>query len=279
MLVFPGCKINLGLQLTHRRPDGFHNLLSAFYPVVWSDMLEIIPAPAFGFTATGLPIPAPMAKPPGNVPEPVANNLCVRAYEALRADFALPPVQMHLHKLVPIGAGLGGGSADAAATINLLNTLFDLHLTTAQREAYARKLGSDCAFFIENKPRYCTEKGDVFEDIDLNLSGHHIRLVYPALAISTAEAYAGVVPCLPAVPLRTLLQAPIGTWREHVHNDFEDSLFPKYPALAHLKDFLYQQGAIYASLSGSGSTVYGIFSAPPEKIDLDSRYTVWDGKL
>ena len=266
MIAFPACKINIGLQLTERRADGFHNLYSAFYPVGWSDALEIIPASAFGFSTSGLPVP-------GN------NNLCVRAYDLLCADYDLPPVVMHLHKVVPIGAGLGGGSADAAATINLLNTQFGLNLTVAQREAYARKLGSDCAFFIQNRPQYCVEKGDVFEEIRLDLTGYFVLLVYPDLAISTAEAYAGITTRRPVIPLRTLLQAPMETWRDGVYNDFEDSLFPKYPVLASIKLQLYEAGAIYASMSGSGSTVYGIFSALPDTSLFFSRYTVWQGKL
>ncbi|MBO0934750.1 4-(cytidine 5'-diphospho)-2-C-methyl-D-erythritol kinase [Fibrella aquatilis] len=283
MLSFPSCKINIGLQLTDRRADGFHNLLSAFYPVGWTDVLEIIPAPLteqsadenvdsdlVTFTTSGLPIPGDPAP---------ARNLCVRAYHRLKADFDLPPVQMHLHKVVPIGAGLGGGSADAAATINLLNVQFGLGMTVAQREDYARELGSDCAFFIQNKPQYCIEKGDIFEPIDLDLKGLYILLVYPNLAISTAEAYAGVTPRQPITPLRTLLEAPIEQWRGTVHNDFEDSLFPKYPLLAEIKAQLYDAGALYASLSGSGSTLYGIFSAPPNSPPPFSRYTVWESKL
>ena len=286
MIAFPACKINIGLQLTERRADGFHNLLSAFYPVGWSDALEIIPAPAFGFSTSGLPIPgrSPNRSDASGNPAVAgqavpANNLCVRAYDLLCADYDLPPVQMHLHKVVPIGAGLGGGSADVAATINLLNTQFSLNLTVDQREAYARRLGSDCAFFVQNRPQYCVEKGDVFEEISLDLTGYFIQLVYPNLAISTAEAYAGVTPKQPAVPLRTLLEAPIETWRGQVHNDFEDSLFPKYPVLATLKQQLYDAGAVYASMSGSGSTIYGIFSAPPDTSPLFSRYTVWKDKL
>ena len=283
MLAFPACKINIGLQLTERRADGFHNLLSAFYPVNWTDVLEVIPAP-FGeidtgqlsvnesiiFTTSGLPIPGDPAP---------ARNLCVRAYHRLRADFDLPPVQMHLHKIVPIGAGLGGGSADAAATINLLNEQFNLDLTVTQCEDYARELGSDCAFFIQKKPQYCVEKGDVFEAIDLDLKGLYILLVYPNLAISTAEAYAGVTPRQPKMPLRNLLEAPVDQWRGTVHNDFEDSLFPKYPLLAEIKAQLYDAGALYASLSGSGSTLYGIFNAPPNSPPPFSRYTVWEDKL
>jgi 4-diphosphocytidyl-2-C-methyl-D-erythritol kinase len=271
MLAFPGCKINIGLQITKRRSDGFHNLLSAFYPVEWTDVLEIIPVNVpsnvpVQFTATGLPIPGD-ADP--------ARNLCVRAYHLLRTQHELPPVQMHLHKIVPIGAGLGGGSADAAATINLLNEQFGLGLSVAQREAYARQLGSDCAFFVQNRPQYCIEKGDVFEEIALDLSGYHLLLVYPNLAISTAEAYAGITPRSPDVPLRTLLEAPVGQWRGTVHNDFEDSLFPKYPVLADVKQHLYDAGAIYASMSGSGSTLYGLFPERPDNIPALEGYTVW----
>jgi 4-diphosphocytidyl-2-C-methyl-D-erythritol kinase len=262
MLAFPGCKINIGLQLTHRRPDGFHNLLSAFYPIGWTDVLEIIPAQPGGgelvrFVTTGLPIPG------GEDP---ARNLCVRAYHLLRTQHDLPPVEMHLHKLVPIGAGLGGGSADAAATINLLDQQFGLGLS---------QLGSDCAFFVQNRPQYCIEKGDVFEEINLNLSAYHPLLVYPNLAISTAEAYAGVTPRVPEVPLRILLEAPVSDWRGTVHNDFEDSLFPKYPVLAEVKQHLYDAGAVYASLSGSGSTLYGLFPERPGNIPALEEYMIW----
>jgi 4-diphosphocytidyl-2-C-methyl-D-erythritol kinase len=270
MLVFPNCKINLGLQITARRPDGFHNLLTAFVPVGWADVLEIIPSETFTFSSSGLPIPGD--------PDP-KKNLCVRAYDLLRADFALPPVQMHLHKIVPIGAGLGGGSSDAAFTLRLLNDRFALDLSVIQLENYARQLGSDCAFFVQNRPVYGIEKGDVFEEIDLNLSGYHIGLVYPNLAISTAEAYAGVTPRQPAVPLRNLLTTPIADWRNTVHNDFEDSLFPRYPLLADLKRQLYDLGAVYAGMSGSGSTVYGIFSTPPDLNAHFSRYRIWQGAL
>lgn len=268
MLVFPNAKINLGLQITERRADGYHNLLSCFVPIGWADALEVIPAERFSFASSGISIPGDPAK-----------NLCVRAYDALNTDFGLPPVQMHLHKLVPIGAGLGGGSADAAFALKLLNARFTLGLTTAQLETYARPLGADCAFFVQNRPMYCTQKGDVFLDIDLDLHGLTLVLVYPDLAISTAEAYAGVEPRQPKTPLNELLAAPIETWKEVVYNDFENSLFPKYPVLAAIKQQLYDLGAVYASMSGSGSTIYGLFSAPPNTTDMFTRYTVWQGTL
>ena len=268
MLVFPNAKINLGLQITERRADGYHNLLSCFVPIGWADALEVIPAERFSFTSSGLPIPG----------DP-ANNLCIRTYDALKADFGLPPVQMHLHKIVPIGAGLGGGSSDAAFALKLLNTRFGLGLSPLQLENYARPLGADCAFFVQNRPMYCTEKGDVFSDINVDLRGFHLVLVYPNLAISTAEAYAGVRPRQPETPLHDLLAAPIETWKELVQNDFEESLFPNYPVLADIKQQLYDLGAVYASMSGSGSTIYGLFSAPPNTADAFARYTVWEETL
>ena len=248
MIVFPNAKINVGLHVVSRRPDGFRNLASGFYPVNWCDALEILPATALRFTASGRPIPGEAGQ-----------NLCWRAYELLRADFALPPVHLHLHKNIPIGAGLGGGSADAAFTLRLLNELFTLNIPAAQLEVYARQMGSDCAFFVQNKPVFATERGDVFENIPLNLSGYVCMIIYPNIHITTAEAYQNVTPRLPAADLRTLLQQPITTWRDRVQNDFEAALFPRYPILPALKQQLYAAGALYASLTGSGSAVYGIF--------------------
>lgn len=268
MITFPNAKINLGLYITEKRSDGFHNIQSCFYPVGWTDVLEAVPADVFSFSSSGLPIPG---KP--------ESNLCVRAYNLLAADFALPPVQMHLHKLVPIGAGLGGGSADAAFALTLLNRQFALGLAVHELESYARQLGSDCAFFIQNRPMYCVEKGDVFEEIDIDLSGYSIVLIYPNLAISTAEAYARVRPLQPVIPLREYLRQPIALWQENVYNDFENSLFPQYPVLEQIKQQLYADGAVYASMSGSGSTVYGIFEAPPVLSNQFSNYNVWQGKL
>lgn len=268
MLTFPNAKINIGLRITDRRPDGFHNLQSCFYPVGWCDALELIAGSPGGFGSSGLPIPGDPAK-----------NLCVRAYESLKTDFNLPPVQLHLRKIVPIGAGLGGGSSDAAFTLKLLNDQFALGLTTLQLEHYARQLGSDCAFFIQNRPTYCVEKGDVFEDITLDLTGYYVLLVYPNLAISTAEAYAGVQPRQPDQPLRMQLAEPIANWRQTIRNDFEDSLFPTYPVLAQIKQQLYDIGAVYASMSGSGSTIYGIFNAPVALPNQFGDYHVWQGKI
>lgn len=272
MLTFPNAKLNLGLYITARRPDGFHNLESVLVPLPWTDALELVPAPAgeaTSLTLTGRPIPG----------DP-ATNLCLRAYELLQADFHLPPVQVYLHKIVPIGAGLGGGSADAAFALKAANDLFNLALPVETLEAYARRLGSDCAFFLRNQPVLAVEKGDIFEEINLNLASTGCVVVYPNLHISTAEAYARIVPQPPAHPLREALAQPITTWRETVRNDFEIALTPAYPVLADLKQQLYAAGAAYASLSGSGSAVYGLWpDGEPVATPWPAGYTVWQGRL
>ena len=275
MLVFPNAKLNLGLYVTERRPDGFHSLESVFLPLPWTDALEILPAPAgqpeTSITLTGRPIP-------GNP----ATNLCVRAYELLQADFPqLPPAQIYLHKIVPSGAGLGGGSADAAFALKAANDLFSLNISVEALESYARRLGSDCAFFIQNKLVLAVEKGDVFEEIDLNLMGTGCVAVYPNLHISTAEAYARISPQQPVHSLRAALAQPMATWRDTVSNDFETALTPTHPVLAEIKQQLYAAGAAYASLSGSGSAVYGLWPAGQEIAPLvwPVGFTVWQGVL
>jgi len=274
LLTFPNAKLNLGLYITARRPDGFHTLETVFLPLPWADALEMLPAAAgqsTGLALTGRPIPgAP------------ATNLCVRAYELLRADFpGLPPVQIHLHKVVPIGAGLGGGSADAAFALKAANELFGLGLPVETLEGYARRLGADCAFFIQNRPVLALEKGDVFEEIALSLAGTACAVVYPGLHIGTAEAYARIVPRAPAHPLRGALAGPIDTWRDTVGNDFETALAPAYPVLAAIKQQLYAAGAAYASLSGSGSAVYGLWPGQAEApvLHWPAEYLVWRGQL
>jgi 4-diphosphocytidyl-2-C-methyl-D-erythritol kinase len=268
MVVFPNAKINIGLNILSRRPDGFHNLSSCFYPVGWADVLEILPSDTLSFQSTGLPIPGTPT-----------NNLCLKAYHLLATHYALPPVSIHLLKTVPIGAGLGGGSADAAFCIKALDQFFSLGLSVQIQQAYARQLGSDCAFFIENRPMYCFNKGDEFEEISLSLAGKWIVLVYPGLHISTAEAYAGITPRQPSTDLRQLLTQPIKSWRNQVVNDFEDVLFVTYPQLQVYKQRLYDYGALYASMSGSGSSLYGIFT---KRVDLSNNFEgsqVWQGIL
>ena len=273
MLVFPNAKLNLGLYVTQRRPDGFHTLESVFVPLPWTDAFEMLPAAPghpTSLTLTGRPIPG----------DP-ATNLCVRAYELVQADFPeLPPVQLYLHKIVPIGAGLGGGSADAAFALRAANDLFRLNLSVETLEGYARRLGSDCAFFIQNKPVLAVEKGDVFEEISLRLTGTACVVVYPNLHISTAEAYARISPQPPQHSLREALAQPMSTWRATVSNDFETALMPSHPVLAEIKQQLYSAGATYASLSGSGSAVYGLWeSGEPAATTWPAAYAVWQGVL
>jgi 4-diphosphocytidyl-2-C-methyl-D-erythritol kinase len=275
VLTFPNAKLNLGLYVTAKRPDGYHALETVFLPLPWADVLEVLPAPKGqagpSLALTGRPIPGE-----------VATNLCIKAYELLKADFPdLPAAQLHLHKIVPIGAGLGGGSADAAFALRAIGEVFELGLTVEQLEGYARRLGADCAFFIQNTPRLALEKGDVFAPIHLDLRGTACVVVYPGLHISTAQAFAGIVPRAPRVSLREALAQPLSTWRDTVSNDFEASLAPAYPVLAAIKQQLYAAGAAYASLSGSGSAVYGLFPglAVAPELTWPSEYLVWRGLL
>ena len=268
MLVFPNAKINIGLNIVEKRSDGFHNIESCFYPVGWSDALEIVPSEKFGFQSDGIDIPGDSS-----------NNLCIKAYQMLAEDHTFPAVNIHLLKAVPIGAGLGGGSSDAAFTIKALNDLFALNISLEKQLDYARRLGSDCAFFIENKPVYCFEKGDRFAAISVTLAGKWIVLVNPGLHISTVEAYSGVKPRQSETDLRELLKQPLWHWKKGIKNDFEESLFPKFPVLKEIKEKLYAKGAAYAAMSGSGSTLYGIFEEETDLSAYFKEYKIWQGNL
>ena len=255
MIAFPNAKINLGLRILQKRPDGFRNIETVFYPVELYDILEIIPANdgLFSFTATGIPIPGERSA-----------NLCSSAYHLLSSVVRLPPVKIHLHKAIPVGAGLGGGSSDGAFTIKILNDLFGLNLPEEQMVDVARNLGSDCAFFIRNKPAFAYEKGDKFEFLDLDLSKYRIEIITPGIHVNTGEAYSMVKPGRgsgnPDLHLKEIIARPVETWKGTLKNDFEKPLFVKYPELKKLKQDFYDRGAIYASMSGSGSSIYGIFS-------------------
>lgn len=268
MISFPNAKINLGLNIISKRDDGFHNLESLFQPIRWSDILEIIPSPTTGFSSSGIAIP-------GNTSE----NLCIKAYDLLKTKYSLPAIQIHLNKIIPIGAGLGGGSADAAFMLKSLNVQFELNLSDKELLSFARKLGSDCAFFIFNKPLIAYEKGDVFEEIDPILKGKYIIVIHPGIHVSTAEAYAGVTPGKPDRSIKEILASPIQCWKEHLKNDFEYSIFKKYPEIEFIKTKLYEENALYASMSGSGSAVYGIFDEETEISAHFPNYTIWQGRL
>jgi len=247
MVTFPNAKINIGLQILNKRPDRYHNLETVFYPVSVYDVLEIVDASENKLFVSGISIPDG------------ADNLCNRVYQLLKDDYKLSPLHIYLHKNIPIGAGLGGGSSDAAFLIKLINEYFDLKLNPVQMMDYARKVGADCAFFIENKPVFASGIGDEFSPVKLDLAAYHIILVKPAIHISTAEAFEGIITNQHGRDLQDSILQPISTWRETILNDFELSIFAKYPAIGLIKEELYHAGAIYASMSGSGSCVFGIF--------------------
>jgi len=265
---FPNAKINLGLNVTEKRSDGFHNIETCFYPVSWSDILEIVPSKKAEIEITGTPIPG---SPTGNI--------CFKAFQLLRQDFNIPNVAIHLHKLLPIGAGLGGGSSDAAFVVRCLGQMFNLFFEDDLMEYYASLLGSDCAFFIKNKPAIGKGKGDELETIGHVLDGKYIYIIYPNIHVPTAAAYQGVTPQKPAQSIEEVLKMPISDWKTYLKNDFETSVFLTYPVIGDLKNKLYSHGAEYASMSGSGSSVYGIFPSFPESLSLDKEYKSWIGAL
>ncbi|NCD69812.1 4-(cytidine 5'-diphospho)-2-C-methyl-D-erythritol kinase [Mucilaginibacter agri] len=264
MIVFPNAKINIGLNIVTKRPDGYHNLETIFYPVKIKDALEAITAPQLSFSSSGITIPGDKE-----------NNLCIKAYELVNSDFELPPLKIHLHKHIPIGAGLGGGSADAAFFIKLINHQFDLKLSVEDMQNYARKLGADCAFFIENDPVYAFDKGDQFELLELDLSKYVIVLVMPPVHVSTADAYSGVKAEPSAESLKELIKLPVAQWRDRIKNDFEKTVIPKYPLIGEVKQALYDAGALYASMSGSGASVFGIFETLPPLEHLEAKSSVF----
>ncbi len=255
MILYPNAKINLGLNVVERRPDGYHNIETVFYPIGLCDVLSIDPSEActdYSFSTGGIPV--------GGEAE---DNLVVKAYRLLQRECGVPPVDISLEKRIPFGAGLGGGSADAAFMLRGLNELFTLGLTADRLEQLAAGLGADCPVFIRNKPVFASGIGNVFSPIKLSLEGYFLLLVKPDIHVSTPEAYSRVTPRRPAEPLADLLARPIAEWRGRVVNDFEASVFALYPQIAAIKEALYRAGAVYASMSGSGSAVYGIFQSPP----------------
>ncbi|MBQ2509123.1 MAG: 4-(cytidine 5'-diphospho)-2-C-methyl-D-erythritol kinase [Bacteroidales bacterium] len=260
MITAPNCKINLGLHVVERRPDGYHNLQTLFVPVPLCDELEIVPSEQFSFQQEGILVEGD--------PE---ENLCVRAYRLMQRHCPqVGPVAMRLKKRIPFGAGLGGGSSDAAFVLVMLRQLFHLDLSDRQLETLAVQLGADCPFFVRNKPAYATGIGDILEPVELDLGSYRLVLLKPDDAVSTREAYGGIRPNAQNRPdLRQVIRRPIGEWRQQIVNDFETTVFPHHPRIAFLKVFLYKQGALYASMSGSGSTVFGLFDSQNE-IDLSA---------
>ncbi len=269
MVSFPPCKINLGLNIIAKRSDGYHDIETCFYPLPWTDILEIIPAKEMSFSSSGISIPGKEE-----------DNLCLKAYYLLKKDFDLQPVSIHLHKIIPTGAGLGGGSSDAAHSLKLLNTIFNLQLSIDTLKNYASRLGSDCGFFIESKPMLGEGRGELLSSIAIDLRGYYLVLAKPDVHVSTAEAYAGVAPQLSFYNIKSVLEyTPMVEWKRILKNDFEESVFQKYPQVGEIKNTMYSQGAIYASMSGSGSSVFGLFNY---QLDLKNEFkglTYWAGGL
>jgi len=253
MVLFPNCKINLGLNIISKRSDGYHDLESVFYPILIREAVEIIENENFEFSNSGWVIEGDKQ-----------NNLCLKAYQLLKKDFPhLPTVQMHLHKAIPMGAGLGGGSADGAFTLKLLNEKFDLSLSETQLIDYASQLGSDCPFFILNKPCFAKGRGDLLEQISLDLTSYKFMIIHPGIHISTAWAFSQLSERLQqpdnSKSIKEIIQRPLSIWKDELKNDFEEPVFAHFPEIKKIKDELYNAGAVYSSMTGSGSAVYGIF--------------------
>ena len=274
-MVYPPAKINIGLSVIEKRPDGFHNIETVFYPVPLCDTLHIEITGTnvtenLDFRCEGIELPD----------NDTSENLCCKAYQILHNDYNLPSVRIRLHKVIPVGAGLGGGSSDAAYTLLSLNELFQLRIPDEKLVWYASRLGSDCVFFLHNRPAFATGKGAILEPITLSLAGYHIILVKPPVFVSTADAYRMVTPRKALCHLPKALQMPVSEWRHSVFNDFEESVFKKFPEIGRIKEQLYREGAVYTSMSGSGSCVYGIFEEKPDDVTkLFPACFVWNTVL
>ncbi len=269
MICFPNCKINLGLRIKEKRPDGYHNIETILFPVFLADALEIIVSQdrSSAFSVTGL-----------NIPGDKQQNLCLRACYLMYEKYEIPPVKIHLHKRIPMGSGLGGGSSNAAFTIKLLNDLLGLKLTNKQMHNLASEIGSDCAYFIENIPLFAYGKGDKFQKVKFSLKNFYIVLVKTPVHVDTATAYANITPSNHKYPVKEIVQLPVQKWKKYMLNDFEEYVFEKYPEISDVKRELYKQAAVYASLSGSGSAVYGIFRTPVNLRELFPDYFTWQGR-
>lgn len=268
MLTFPNAKINLGLNIVSKRPDGYHNIETVFYPVSLCDALELLPSATdettlsvSGFAVAGR----------------FEDNLVYKAYKLLSDEYQLPAYDIRLHKAIPFGAGLGGGSADAAFVLKSINEIAGLHLSDDDLARYAIRLGADCPFFIYNAPLLAKGLGNEFEPVSFSLKGYTLVLVKPEESVSTAEAYANVKPAVPGLSLAEIVGKPIEEWKSFMYNDFEASVFKKHPVIGEIKRALYQCGAVYASMSGSGAAVYGIFPNNTVSLPDFEKCFVWQG--
>ena len=274
MITFPNAKINLGLNIVEKRPDGYHNLETIFYPIPLQDALEITPWEGgerkYKLAQSGIQIAGDDE-----------HNLVVKAYKLLDSLYNLPPIEINLLKHIPSGAGLGGGSADAAFMLCLLNQHFQLNIPNDQLEVYAAQLGADCAFFVENKPTFAEGIGNIFSPIELSLKGYKLLLVKPDIFVSTRDAFAQIKPKRPSISLKEVAKMPVEAWKTYMVNDFEESVFPQFPAIADIKAKLYDMGAIYASMSGSGSSVFALFKgdATLPKVDFGEGAFVFEAMI
>ncbi|WP_026951781.1 4-(cytidine 5'-diphospho)-2-C-methyl-D-erythritol kinase [Algoriphagus mannitolivorans] len=268
MISFPNAKINLGLQILSKRKDGYHEIRSCMVPIPLCDALEMVLEKKSSWTTSGLAVPG----------DP-KDNLILKAEKLIKKDFSgLPNLHIHLHKNIPMGAGLGGGSADGAFALVLMNNLFDLHLDDYFLEEYAAQLGSDCPFFIKNIPQIAEGRGEILQPVDLSLQGSYLVLVNPGIHVGTKEAYAGVTPKAAPVELEEVL-LDRSRWKEELINDFEPSIFSNYPEIEAIKLKMYSSGAFYSAMSGSGSTVFGLFDQKPESLTFWENYFVFEAKL
>jgi len=269
MIAFPPAKINLGLNIITKRNDGFHAIESVFYPISWTDVIEVIKTEnqEFKFNSSGLKIP-------GNRD----NNLIVNACKLLQKDFDLPGLSFHLHKILPMGAGLGGGSSDGAFALMLINNICKLGLNKEKLKYYALELGSDCPFFIDEKPMFVSGRGEHLEEINVDLKNWYIVVVMPPFSVGTAEAYRWIQPKAPEISIKAIISSSPENWKNNLTNDFEEEVIQRHALVGEIKTELYQQGAVYASMSGSGAAVYGLFKSKPES-PLFPNMNEWCGIL
>ena len=255
MITLPKAKINLGLKVIRKRQDGFHDIETLMYPIGLSDILEIIPAHdlSFDFSNTGIQIDG----------DP-QNNLCVKAYQLMKHIYALPEVKIHLHKIIPPGAGLGGGSSDAAHVLKLMQRIFSIKMCNNELHEMAAMLGSDCSFFIHGKPALAQGRGEILSPVDLSLAGYHLLLVTPPIMVSASHAYRKVTPSGHGLPVINYCESDVTTWGPLLTNDFEDIIMNEYPEVRQLRNHLVEMGASYAAMSGSGPTVFGLFKDEPK---------------
>lgn len=265
MVAFPNCKINLGLRVTGKRPDGFHNIETVFYPLPLRDALEVVRSNSFELHITGMDVPGEQS-----------SNLCLKAYELVRQNHpSVSPVKMFLHKTIPIGAGLGGGSSDGAFALILLNKEFGLGISEDKLIEYALQLGSDCPFFILNKPCLATGRGEMMKPVDINLDEYYFVLVDSGVHVNTGWAFKELKNIGEGQSLAETISLPPETWKDKLVNDFEEPVFEAHPSLKNIKEQLYNAGAIYASLTGTGGCVYGIFNKKVKELKLDKEYKVY----